>query len=350
VRASGWVAHRSVVLICLLGLTIGVLYFVAIDLHDPTFSIAQQQHVISGEAGSPYRYRVLVPLLLEAGTRALAFVEPRNVAFLHASAVYDCLGLVAQLLALYVLAREWFSAIQALVGVAFTVGVTLTTFGYFTYQPWSILEVTLFSVGFLLAYRGRWGLTGVAVVLASLNRETGVFLPLALLLGSLEAPLGIEARRNTAGRRASPPAFAVAILRYAAGRRETRLAFAFVLLSTAIFAGLRVLLGSAPPVDELGDVIVRNLERNNLIAAGLAIALFLGLGWLFAVRGLARAPHFIRRIARIVPFYLGAFAIWGWWREVRILTTLYPVVIPLVLAYCYQPRSMGPVSLSTSQT
>jgi hypothetical protein len=136
-----------------------------------------------------------------------------------------------------------------------------------------------------------------------------------------------------------PRPFSLARLRLTAGCRETRLAFIYVVLSTAIFGGLRLVRGSAGPVDELGFVLQRNLERNNLIAAGLAVPLFLGIGWIFALRGVARAPRFIRGIARVVPLYLAAFAVWGWWREVRILTTLYPIVLPLVLAYCYLPRS-----------
>ncbi|MCA1644689.1 MAG: hypothetical protein LC797_04175 [Chloroflexi bacterium] len=314
--------RRNCLVIALLGLTLGALYFVAIDLSDPTFILGQQQHVISGEAGSPYRYRVLVPWLLEVGTHAFAFAGPQNVAFLWASAVYDCVGLVLQLLSLYVLVRQWFSPLQSLVGVAFTSGATLVTFGYFTYQPWSILEVAFFSLGFLLAARGRWGPVGVVVVLASLNRETGVFLPLALLLASLERP----------------PALTVAALRSALGRREARLALAYVLLSVAFFAGLRLARGSAPPVDALGDVVARNLDRNNVIAAGMILLVFLGFGWVFALAGVGRGPLFVRRVARVVPWYLAAFAVWGWWREARILTTLYPIVIPLVLAYCYSGR------------
>src|SRR6202022_4968038 len=110
------------------------------------------------------RYRVLVPLVLETLMRAFSSWEPRELAFLHASAVYDCVGLVAQLLALYVLARQWFSSRQALVGVAFTCGVTLATFSYFTYQPWSILEVTCQSLGFRRLYRGYWWAGGIVVL------------------------------------------------------------------------------------------------------------------------------------------------------------------------------------------
>jgi hypothetical protein len=325
VPAAGRRADRNVLVLVLLGLVLGGLYFASIDLRDPAASFGVHERIIGGDAGSPYRYRVLVPLLLETLTRALSVVEPRPTAFLHASAIYDCLGLVSQLLALYALVRQWFSARQALVGVAFTSGVSIATFAYFTYQPWSIVEVTFFALGFVSAYRGWRGRLVAMVILASLNRETGVFLPLALLLASLDLHQPLN----------------VAWVRASARRAEVRFAFGLLLLSTAIFAALRLLRGSAAAVDALGDVIARNLLPDNLVAAAMVLTLFLGLAWYYALRGLSCAPEFIRRVARVVPFYLAAFALWGWWREVRILTTLYTIAVPLVLAYCYaedQPR------------
>ena len=318
-RAARWLVITG------LGLTLAGLYFASIDLRDPSFSFGLHERIIAGDSGSPYRYRVLVPLLLEAGTRAFAAVlaEPRERAFMHASAVYDCVGLVAQLLALYALMRQWFSPRQALVGVAFTSGVTLATFAYFTYQPWSILEVTFFSLGFLSAYHGRWLLVLLWVLLGSLNRETGVFLPLALLLATIETDRWLDLKA----------------VRAAFAGSATRLTFGFVVLSAAIFGALRLGRGSADQVDALADVFTRNLQRDNLTAGAMVIALFLGFGWILALYGAPRAPYFIRRVGRVVPFYLAAFAVWGWWREVRILTTLYPILIPMVLAACYQPRS-----------
>jgi hypothetical protein len=70
----------------------------------------------------------------------------------------------------------------------------------------------------------------------------------------------------------------------------------------------------------------------------MGLPLLLGLSWIFAVLGLRSAPGYLRRLARVVPFYLAAFAICGCWREVRILTSLYPVLVPLVLVYCCKPR------------
>ena len=195
---------------------------------------------------------MLVPFLLELGSRTAAFVGPREVAYLTASFIYDGLALTAQMLALYGLTRQWFSPGQALVGVAFTTSATLATFGYFLYQPWSILEVMLFALGFWMAYRERWTAVAATVVLASLNRETGVFLPLALLLANLER----ADFRDLAGVRAA--------LRRPAVLR----AIGLVVLSTAIFVGLRLVRGGAPPVDQLAEVWSRNLDRNNLTAAG----------------------------------------------------------------------------------
>jgi hypothetical protein len=70
---------------------------------------------------------------------------------------------------------------------------------------------------------------------------------------------------------------------------------------TGIFAGLRLVRGSAPPADELGYVIARNLDPDNLIAAGMILFVFLGFGWFFALGGVAHSPIFMRRVARVVP-------------------------------------------------
>jgi branched-subunit amino acid transport protein AzlD len=300
--------RRNLLIVALLGLTLGCLYFVAIDLHDPRFSFAQQQNVISGAAGSPYRYRVLVPFLLQAGVVAFDSVGSPQQVFLDASFVYDVVGLSLQMVVLYVWFRQFFTRQQSLLGLAFAAGLTVLTIAYFTFQPWSILEVVFFAVGFILARNGHWGWVGAVVVIASFNRETGVFLPLALLLASLSK----DWRHPS---------------------RQTKIAFAYCVLSTAIFAGLRLVRGSADPVDPLAEVLRRNLDRNNLIAAAWGVLLFLGFAWPFALLGLRSAPPFVRRLARVIPVYLVAFAIWGWWREVRILTSLYPILVPLALSY-----------------
>jgi hypothetical protein len=307
-----------------LGVMLGALYVGAIELRDPAYSLGLHERIVAGEAGSPYRYRVLVPALLEAVTFGFARVEPRGDAFLHAMLVYACGGFVLQLVSLYVVCREWFSGVHALIAVLFVSGITLTTFSYFTYQPWSILEVSFMALGLLFASRGSWLAVGILVLLASLNRETGIFVPLAVFFGVLRQPL-------------RQPGL---VVRGVMSSRETRLAAALVLLSAGMFAALRLWRGGADQVDTLGDVILRNLQPEQLAAAGIALPLFLGLGWLYAALGFTVAPSFPRRAARVVPLYLAVFLVWGWWRETRILTTLYPLVLPLILAYCYPPRTL----------
>ena len=172
-RRADW---RNAVLVAVLGLTLGGLYFVAIDLQAPNYSFTQQQNVLSGLTGSPYRYRVLVPFVLDGLTHALAFLGSTQTAYLGASLVYDCVALAFQFLMLYALFRQFFSPLHSLLGVSFVSGVTILTLAYFTYQPWSILEVAFFALGFLLAYRGQWVWVGVTVVLApSIERLASFF-------------------------------------------------------------------------------------------------------------------------------------------------------------------------------
>lgn len=63
----------------------------------------------------------------------------------------------------------------------------------------------------------------------------------------------------------------------------------------------------------------------------------LGAGWPLAVVGLRRAPAFLRGATWVVLPYLAVFLIWGTWREMRLLTTLYPVLLPLI-AFTLSPR------------
>ena len=162
--ALGTADRRNALSIAALGLMLGALYFIAIDLNDPVFSFQQQQHVVTGEAGSAYRYRVLVPLLLEMGSRSVRLVGRAG------RGVSDCVIRLRRRSAhrpdactLWSRPAVVFPG-HALVGVAITTSATLATVGYFLYQPWSILEVMFFALGFWMAYRERWIAVAVVVV------------------------------------------------------------------------------------------------------------------------------------------------------------------------------------------
>jgi hypothetical protein len=242
--------------------------------------------------------------------------DPSPLGLVQALTVWDFLGLSFALLSLYALLRLWFTPTRALVGVLLTAALLPITFAYFLYQPWWMIEVGLLSLGLRFGASRRLVPLGAVVLLAALNRETGVFVPLAILLGYL-GPLRLDSVRR------------------ALTQREVQVCLGYLALSAAVFGGLRLLRGGAPPADRLEDVALRNLNLVNLSRAGFGVALFLGAGWVFAVRGRRSAPEFIRQASRVVVPYLAVFLIWGTWREVRLLATLYPVLLPLVLTYCY---------------
>ena len=101
-----------------------------------------------------------------------------------------------------------------------------------------------------------------------------MFLPLALLLANLSRPIS----------KTWPPCVARWDDRLSDGRS------AWSSSRQQFRAGLRLVRGGAPPTDQLAEVWLRNLDPNNLSAAGMVLVLFLGLGWIFAVLGFPARP------------------------------------------------------------
>lgn len=312
----GWQDCLNICLLLLVAVVLTVQYFLAVELQDMGESMLTQHWILVADIGSPYRYRLLVPYLTDALMHLVwREDEPLQIAFVRAYALFDLVSLSLLLVSLYALVRAWFSSARSLVAVLFTAGVMPITFSYYSYQPWWILEVAFTALGLLFAHRRKYVLLGATVALAALNRETGIFLPAALFIGQIRSA-------------------SLAGIRGALSRRDGQIALAYVLLSVAIFWALRVARGDAGPVDQLVDVLWRNLELEHTRQGALAVLLFLGAGWAFAALGYASAPPFLRGAARIVPLYLLVFFVWGWWREARILTTLYPFLLPLIACYC----------------
>ena len=266
--------------------------------------------ILNRTANAPERYRVLIPAIVEGPIRALASVMPYEQAFDRAYAIFYLLAMVSMLWSIYAYLTEWFTDDQALVGallVACTVRITIRQHDW---APGSYLEPGFFAIGLLLILRDRRWWFALLVAVASLSRETGVFL---VLLYAATAPLG---------------------------RRTWRTTLAYLAVSGAVFLGVRFVAGDAERYWTLGRVLETNLSQPLL--AVFNISVFLGAVWLFAVLGFARAPAFVRRAAIVIPIYLAAIAVWGIWWEVRLLMPLYPLVVPLALSYLFPPSSSAP--------
>ncbi|MCX5752417.1 MAG: hypothetical protein NTW97_02090 [Candidatus Krumholzibacteria bacterium] len=321
-RRAGWTTFAiilsvSAVLAYIYFRQVGRLYFEErLELHG---------QILRGAAESPYRYRVLVPFIAEGLARALGAVLPGDGAFLLAYALYDLAAILLLLGALHRYLRAWFSNEQALIGVLFAAATMPVALRDHYFQPWSILEAALFAAGLLCIRDRRYRLLALVVALASLNRETAIFVPLAFLF-AVAWTKGEDGENRPIGGRA-----ALLFVGYAA-------------IWAAAFFGLRLLLGDAPRVVTIGELLARNTSTPAIFRAVMRAALIFGAFWIFAAAGFRRAPAFVKRTALLAPLYLAAVALWGIWHEVRILMPLYAIVVPLGLSFLYRERIASPRS------
>lgn len=309
----------AVVFIFSVSAVIANVYFTRVERPNLESRIELHSQIIEGKAPPPYRYRIFAPLIAEISTKALSVVCSYKVAFLLSYAMYDLLAIIFMLVILFVWLKNWFSKEQALIGVLFLAGTMSIALQNHSYQPWSLLETGLFSAALLAIYSKRYWMLAFLVMLASLNKETAIFIPLAFLLTSLDIKSSLKTRMRIAW-------------------KPIILFSAYLLEWAVIFLALRYFLGSVPYIHSIEELLAKNLASRSLFYAFVNGSLFLGGFWVFAILGYRYAPSFIRQVALMIPFYLIVIAMWGVWYEVRLLMPLYPVLLPLGLSFVYRPK------------
>ena len=280
------------------------------DAENGRFVLHQQ--IIDGTADSPYRYRVLVPKILNL------FID-RDVAGVVDGRSFDrvyfffFLVFVSLSLFLIAIAAETFTNRHAarisplFLAVAFPYG--LRDHGF---QPWSILEVFLISLAVLLVVRrdSYWSLAALCFV-ATLNRETAFVIP------------GIV--------------FAKVLFEFLQTKRvQWSRVFCFVVLSLVWFftyAGLRFDLGKAKPVDmSLINDLNYGPGRLGIALENIAV---LALPILTLVLKNTLTNLFVRKmlisLLPVLTLYLISVFQFGVWSEVRLLLPLFPILIPLAV-------------------
>jgi hypothetical protein len=261
------------------------------------------QLIVTGTAADPFRYRVLVPYLENLAVTAASSAMPRPVAFHRVDAVVN-FALVALLLwAAWRYLSNWFGTNAALVGALLVAATIPISLRQHFYAPYSLLEPGLLLLGLDAIYRGRLGPAIAIALIATLNRETG------MLVG-------------------------VALLANAWSRRERLVPGVIVVIASALLVlVLRLWLGPAPTAIQVGDVAALNLSRDGLSTAAINVALFLGVsGWWLAAGGWRRTPEFVRSLWWLPVVYVPLYLVAAVWYEVRLLMPLYPVLLPAILA------------------
>jgi len=255
---------------------------------------------------TPERYRLLVPMMVEGPMQVLHRWMSRNDAFDRTYAIFYVLALPAFLASLYAYVRVWFPAEPTLVGVLFVAATLPIAMRPNEYGPHSILEPTFVSLALLCTVRELRLWLALLVVAAALNRETSVFLVLLYAV-------------------AKPP-----------DRQRVMTTLAYAAIWLTVFIGLRLYAGDASRYWTLAKVFSSNLSQLWQTVFNVA-ALFGVVGW-FAAAGFRHAPQFVRRVAIVIPAYLAVIAVWGIWREVRLLLPLMPLLLPLALSFLFKPR------------
>ena len=297
--------------------TTAVRYSFATPLRDSR--IAAHRQIVAGSGPAPARHRVLVPMLLDGAIKFASLRWPYEKAFERVYGAFHLAALSLLLIALVLQLNLWFPTEQATAGalmIASLIQLALRQQEFdlspippdAVFAPHSLLEPTFVALTCVLAQQRSHAWLAILVTAAALNSEAGMLLPPLYL-----AVVGV--RRSS-----------VAI----AGR--------YAAIWLAVTLVVRVLLGGFDGTT-MRDVWQQNLQH--LPIAAVNVSLFLGPLWLAALIGLRRSPAPAGRAAWLVPPYLLAVAMWGYWSDVRLLLPLYPLLAPLVLAAVFEPANGG---------
>lgn len=289
------------------------LYLRSVELPAMGERLALHADILAGQAESPYRYRVLMPALAETLRRVLALAVGEH-AFWISFAVLNVAAISYYLLQSFALFTRWMSASVALAGALLMAAVMPVAFQEHAYQPWSFLEAGLFAHACRATLEGRRGLHLTLSVVATLNRETGVFVaalwPLYILQTSASGRgFGLRTRDLVPGA-------------------------AWV----AVYGSLRLLLGNAPHLRSLAEMLQINLMPRHLLMAAVNLLVLLGPLWFFVGRGLRTLNAELRGLVWIVPPYLVFVAVYGRWSEVRVLLSPLPLVVAAALGGLFPGR------------
>ena len=296
----------------------------------PTIQRRMEMHdsIVMGTAPYQYRYRVLVPYAAEALMKPLSLlpgmksaeslhVRLQNRPFMLAYGILNFAAIMAFLISMRALLKQWFPWSMALLGVLLTAIVMSVTFRDHYFHPWSFWEATLYALGLYLIVSKKFFLFTVTNLIGVVNRETSCFLPLMFLLSVIPR---------------SPKDWLPALK-----RRDMLLALLNLAIWALAFAILHKLVGYAPATFTISKAWHGN--KSMLLYSLFMNAIFLGPLWVFALKGfISSAPSFIRRASLAVIPYVALLSLIGFWWEVRYWIPMLPILIPATIASVQTPQ------------
>jgi len=305
------VARREkIVILLLLGISImlSIVHTFTVDFPRSVDRLQLHRQIIEGTAQSPYRYRVLLPVIAHVG--AIAAQSSGRITYRKAvTAIYIGIQFAAifgGLTLFYGYSQIWLPRIGALVGTLFVAAMMAPTFLYYFFQPWGHLEFLTFTAAMWLIEKQRPGWFALLVVIATLNRETGCFLVVLYGLCNWQR---LPQRR----------VFAVTT--------------ALACITATTILGLRFVRGFAlHEGQERPDFLVYRFVANMTHPLPIiSVICFFGVLWVLAFRNLQEKPALLTRALWYLPVFFTAHLLAANIEEVRYFLTICPIIVPLAM-------------------
>ncbi|MCZ7584617.1 MAG: hypothetical protein M5R36_15475 [Deltaproteobacteria bacterium] len=190
--SDGRIDYRTRLFVALLLSVAAMLAYHTIQQIDlPHAQLRANSHIeiLNGTAPAPYRHRVLAPYSA-AGLMAVLtpILGSKERAFLVAYGMFDAAALAFSLLAIFFYIKRFFAEEHAFIATLFAAATHVVALRDYYYQPWSLPEAGLVALGLMLILDRRTIAFALLTAAATLNRETGVLLPLCFLAAHADEP------------------------------------------------------------------------------------------------------------------------------------------------------------------
>lgn len=315
------ISHLSIPWAVPLAMTCAWIYSTRVELPNYQNRINLQEMILNGTAPEPYRFRILVPFFAEKVETALGSVvlspeQTHQVTYLILNSTFIFFTLLGLIWHLKSHSRS--TQLLAILIMSVALNVALYDHGY---QPWTLLELPLVIWAFLFFYQGRLIWIPLITFVAALNRDTGVLLPISLLI------LGVFFRS-----------------------KMTTKTWLILFLSTGIalsvFFSIRGLIGSGELDITLEEIFTINMSFTALRQSIFNLFLLLGFGWVILFTSIPSKELLFTMVA-LVPYAI-ASAIYGIWYEVRLLL---PIVWVLIISIVenLDRQMLGPTQQESGQ-
>lgn len=247
-------------------------------------------------AVAPFRYRIL-SILLER-LIAPGGLPPQIIV---ADIAIHTIATLIVYFGLYTWLTRWVDESAASIGILILCGAWMFAYYFYLRTVYTVIEMACIVLA-LLALKSRLSLYAALVIIASLNRETGVFVALIWIAYHAD-----EWR----------------------ARRFWINAGMLLLTYGAVTAALHIGIGSAEHMLGLLGTLALNIKR---LGDGLFLNAMLLPLWIMTVKGYRYAPPELQRLALVGVLSIVSILVGASWSEMpRLALVVYPLVLPVMV-------------------